>query len=311
MPTYPVVPPPTTGYTIISNSAANDANALNAKDYLRVNAAGRVQLCNTVDSNPITSAGGATGEPILSSSFVSGTASCDDTINDYCVATDAGTAQVAYHCRIVKLEVSDDTVNNGEDNRKQNNTFVIDSSRGPIYLYFNQAWNPPSPVAWSPTKSDSQNRAETNIGIVTVDGWDDGQIQHVRCLTPNDGQPCTTKASPADSSRVALFSDQNITLAIGDDGFLRDIFTYLPRGELMLRPDPDDSNNAFGLPNYRGSAWLDRLTMGSSSRPGHTTQFAVPPLSLSFYGPGHGANSPFGPLIFEWVARSVSSSSLF
>lgn len=304
LPQYPIFPSPTDGFTIISNSAADDAASPNAKDYLRVSASGKVQLCNTQDSNPTTSAGGATGEPILSSSFVSGVSSCDDTIDNFCTATDAGTPQVAYHCRIRKLEVSDDTVNTGEDLRKQNNTFVIDSSRGPIYLYFNQAWNPPSPVAWTTSKTDAQNRTDTNIGIVTVDNWDDGQIQHVRCTTPDDGQPCTTKASPDDSSRVALFSDQNIVLAIGDDGFLRDVFTYLPRGELNLRPDPDDSNNAFGLPNYRGSAWLDRLTMGNSSRPGNTTQFAVPPLSLAF-------NSPFPPLIFEWVARSVSSNSLF
>lgn len=294
LPRYPIDPPPTTSISIVSNSAANSNTSANAKDYLRVNAAGQVELCNVTDNNLTTSLGGASGEPNLPTSFVAG--SCNTTINSFCTTTDAGTPQVAYHCRIRTLEVSDDTVNNGEDNRKQNNTFFIDTSRGPIYLYFNTAWS---------TGSGS------TPGIDLVDNWDDGQLQHINCASPSDTTPCATRALPDASSRAGIFSDQNITVSIGDDGFLRDVFTYLPRGTLELRPDPDSTNNAFGLPNYRGSAWLDQLIMGNSSNPNNTTQFAVPPPSLSFFGAGNSLNAPFGPLIFDWVARSVTANSLF
>lgn len=281
-----------------SNVVDSDRNINNARDYLRVNAAGQVQLCNAKDNNLTTSLGGAGGEPNLPTAFVAG--SCDSTINDFCTTTDAGTPQVAYHCRIRRLEVSDDTVNDGEDNRKQNNTFFIDTSRGPIYLYFNTAWSTGS----APT------------GINAVANWDDGQIQHINCASPSDTTPCATRALPDASSRAGIFSDRDITVSIGDDGFIRDVFTYLPRGTLELRPDPDSSNNAFGLPNYRGSAWLDQLIMGNlgtSSNPtgANTTQFAVPPPSLSFFGAGNSLNAPFGPLIFDWVARSVTANSLF
>ncbi|MCP9885627.1 hypothetical protein KBY97_10900 [Synechococcus sp. ATX 2A4] len=309
LPQYPLDPMPTTGITIISNSAANSSTATNAKDYLRVNAAGQVELCNVQDNNPLTSAQGAMGEPNLPAGFVA--SSCSSAINSFCTATDAGTPQAAYHCRIRKLELSDDTVNDGEPNRKQNNSFFIDTSRGPIYLYFNAAWNPASPVAWSNSRTDAQNRRSTNIGVVLVDNWDDGQIQHLHCASPSDTTPCNRKALPDQSSRAGFFSDQNIVVAIGDDGFMRDVFTYLPYGELNLRPDPDSTNNAFGLPNFRGSAWLDRLTMGSSARPSNSTQFAVPPPSLSFFGAGNSLEAPFGPLVFEWVARSVTSNCLF
>lgn len=226
LPRYPIDPPPNTSISIRaisscesttqvinktqcnSTSATSDRNINNARDYLRVNAAGQVQLCNAKDNNLVTSAGGAGGEPILPTGFVAG--SCDSTINNFCTTTDAGTPQVAYHCRIRRLEVSDDTVNDGEPNRKQNNTFFIDTSRGPIYLYFN--------AAWSTGPGDTP-------GINTVANWDDGQIQHLRCSSPSDGTPCATRALPDASSRAGIFSDQNITVAIGDDGFIRDVFT--------------------------------------------------------------------------------------
>ncbi len=272
-----------------SSSSSSDRNLANAKDYLRVNSAGQVQLCNTTNTN--TAAPGSNGEPNLSATIVSG--SCDSTINNFCVATDAGTANAAYHCRIRELIVSDDTVNTDETNRRQNNTFVIDSSRAPIYLYFNQAWS-----------SGSE-------GVNLVDDWDDGQIQHVRCASPTDAAACTTKALPDDTPRAAFYSDRAGTVSIGDDGFLRDVFTYFPNGTLQLNPDPDSSNNAFGLPNYRGSAWLNTLTMGNSTRPNNTTQIAVPPASSAFFGLGNSANSPFSLLIYDWVARSTSSTSLY
>jgi hypothetical protein len=179
-------------------------------------------------------------------------------------------------------------VNDSEGNRRQNNTFVIDSSRRPIYLYFNSAWN--------------------STGITTVDSWDDGQIQHVRCTTPSDANACATKALPNDVPRVGLYSNRNTTITVGDDGFVRDMFTYFPFGTLELRADPDNSNNAFGMPNFRGAAWLNTLSMGANNS-ANSTQIAVPPASNNFFGLGNSANSPFSFLIFEWVARSTAATS--
>ena len=263
---------------------ATDVN--NGRDYLRVNALGTVELCNTTNLN--TAAPGANGEPILSTTIVA--SSCNSTINNFCVTTDAGTSAEAKHCRITQLTVADDTVNDSEGNRRQNNTFVIDSSRRPIYLYFNSAWN--------------------STGITTVDNWDDGQIQHVKCSTPSDTNACATKALPDDVPRAGLYSNRNTTIAVGDDGFVRDMFTYFPFGTLELRSDPDNSNNAFGMPNFRGAAWLNTLSMGANNS-ANSTQIAVPPASNNFFGLGNSANSPFSFLIFEWVARSTAATSLF
>ena len=268
------------------NRTCTAADVANGRDYLRVNASGQVELCNTTNLN--TAAPGSNGEPTLSTAIVAG--SCSSTINNYCVTTDAGAAAEAKHCRIRSLTVADDTVNNGETNRRQNNTFVIDSSRTPIYLYFNSAWS--------------------STGISTVDNWDDGQIQHVRCTTPSDANACATKALPDDVPRVGLYSNQNTTIAVGDDGFVRDVFTYFPFGTLELRSDPDNSNNAFGMPNFRGAAWLNTLSMGTNNS-ANSTQIAVPPASNNFFGLGNYANSPFSFLIFEWVARSTAATSLF
>ncbi len=275
------------------NQTCTAAQVANGRDYMTVNASGQVQLCNTANRN--TTAPGTNGEPVL----VSGpgattntivTGSCDSTINNFCVTTDAGTAAEAKHCRIRSLTVADDTRNDGETNRRQNNTFVIDSSRTPIYLYFNSAWS--------------------STGITTVDNWDDGQIQHVRCTTPNDSSACGVKALPDDVPRVGLYSDRNTTVAVGDDGFVRDVFMYFPFGTLELRSDPDNSNNAFGMPNYRGAAWLNTLSMGANNS-ANSTQIAVPPASNTFFGLGNSANSPFSFLIYEWVARSTAATSLF
>ena len=268
------------------NRTCTAADVANGRDYLRVNASGQVELCNTTNLN--TAAPGANGEPTLSTAIVAG--SCSSTINNFCVTTDAGAAAEAKHCRITRLTVADDTVNDSEGNRRQNNTFVIDSSRRPIYLYFNNAWS--------------------STGISTVDNWDDGQIQHVRCTTPSDANACATKALPDDVPRVGLYSDRNTTIAVGDDGFVRDVFTYFPFGTLELRSDPDNSNNAFGMPNFRGAAWLNTLSMGANNS-ANSTQIAVPPASNTFFGLGNSANSPFSFLIYEWVARSTAATSLF
>jgi len=271
------------------NFTCTNTEVATARDYLRVNDSNTgIQLCNTTNTN--LSAPGANGEPNLSTAIVSG--SCSSTINDFCARTGTSAADYAYHCRVRSLTVSDNTRNNNETNRRQNNTFVIDSSRAPIFLYLNSEWNAGN--------------------VTTVNNWDDGQIQHVKCATPTSGNTaCATRALPDDSSRAAIYSNRQINVQVGDDGYIRDLFMYLPYGTLTLREDPDADDNPFGMPNYRGSLWVNNLSMGTGNRPGYNTQIAVPPLSGSFYGLTNSAAQPFRLPIFDWVARSSSSTSLF
>ena len=273
-----------------SPRTCSNTDVANGRDYLRVNPSNtsQIQLCNTTNTN--TAAPGANGEPVLSTNVVSG--SCNGTINSFCVRTGSSAADYAFHCRLKSLTVSDNTVNDGEANRRQNNTFVIDTSVAPIYLYFNSEW-------------EAGN-------VTTVNNWDDGQIQHVKCATPpTAATACATRALPDDSSRAAIYSNRQINVQVGDDGYIRDLFMYLPYGTLTLREDPDASNNPFGMPNYRGSLWVNNLSMGTGNRPGYNTQIAVPPLSGSFFGLTNSAAQPFRLPIFDWVARSSSSTSLF
>ncbi|PZU98069.1 hypothetical protein [Cyanobium sp. ULC084] len=270
------------------------AQVNNGKDYLRVNDTNTgIELCNTTNTN--LAAPGANGEPNLSTVIVSGSctpATGQPNINNSCARTGSSAADFAYHCRISSLTVSDNTLNNNETNRRQNNTFVIDSSRAPIYLYLNSEWNAGN--------------------VTTVNNWDDGQIQHVKCATPTSGNTaCATRALPDDSSRAAIYSNRQINVQVGDDGYIRDLFMYLPYGTLTLREDPDSDDNPFGMPNYRGSLWVNNLSMGTGARAGYNTQIAVPPLSGSFYGLTNSAAQPFRLPIFDWVARSSASTSLF
>lgn len=307
--TIPAVPSypgsQTNGYSITSTSICETngtinlngggtesctANQANANDYLRVNPTnGQAELCNTTNTN----VSNATSTPILSTSIVTG--SCSNAINSFCVTVTDANSNQSMHCRIKDMTVTDDTANTSEAVRRQNNTFVIDSSRMPIYLYFNNAW--------------------AATGITTVGGYDDGQIQHVYCSTiPVSTAACATKANPANVARAGIYSDKNINLSIGDDGFVRDLFVYLPYGTLDLHSDPNNYDNAWGMPNFSGAAWINTLSMGANN-PTNMTQLAVPPSSSAFYGLGNAgssASNPFSSItIYEWVARSPSALSLF
>jgi hypothetical protein len=301
----------TGGFTIVANSKADsatlslstDTQSQPQQDYLRVNSSGAVELCNVTDNNvTISGASGAGSDPTMPSSFVAN--SCDDRINSYCART-GGAGDFAYHCRIARLHVRDDVNPSSKDGRIQNNTFFIDSSRGRIFLHFNAAW-------LSPASCGAASDNPTQDAICVQNGDDDGQIQHVYCSTPNDARPCSTQADPDNAPRATLYSDTSISLKIGDDGFIRDLFVYLPKGTLTLAEDPANAVNSYGAPNYRGPLWIDNLAMGSGINDGNQTQIAAPAFSSNFQGLGTPTNDTTFRLLpfFEWIVRGSSWRSI-
>ncbi len=323
------------GFEIVSNSitdsadrsAANDTRSQRHQDYLRVNSSGQVELCNVTDNNLTEfrfaqpNSPESRGEPNLPASFVAN--SCDNRINSFCARTGDSEANYTYHCRIARLHVRDDsfagnceitstsTSDDCEDDRIQNNTFYVDSSRGRIFLHFNAAWI--SPLI-PPERCGGYDDPPTQDAICTQYRYDDGQIQHLYCATPpDDSIPCGTKALPDNAPRAALYSDTTTSLKIGDDGFIRDLFIYMPRGTLTLAEDPNRVDNAYGVPNFRGPLWINNLSMGAGINPTYQIQIAAPAFSSSFQGLGTPSiDNPFRLLpFFEWIVRGSSLRNLY
>jgi hypothetical protein len=321
-PPYPAVDnrtntaPGSNGFAIVSNSntdaatlsAPTDTRSQPHQDYLRVNSSGTVELCNVFDNNKQKNV-----TPNMPQALVPG--SCDNRINSYCARTGTpanfdypgSPSNYTYHCRISRLHVRDSSSANSDDDRLQNNTFFIDSSRGRIFLHFNAAWISPATcgiTAYNPTQD----------AICTQSGYDDGQIQHLYCATPpSDSNPCATKADPDDAPRAVLYSDTTTSLKIGDDGFIRDLFVYMPKGTLTLAEDPNFADNAFGAPNFRGPLWIDNLSMGTGINASNQTQINAPAFSSTFQGLGTPTiDNPFRLLpFFEWIVRGSSLRILY
>lgn len=270
------------------------------RDYLRtaINGSGNleVQLCNTTNNN----ASNVRGNPNPPATFSGScsqtygpttvitrtrTTSCNNrtictqgawsspvttatipavNINDFCVRTNDG----AFSCRISRLTVYDDVspstgdtgsaINTTNDNRRQNNTFYIDTSNAPINLFFNNAWS---------ATALNLNATVDNIG----GGNADGQLQQVFCTSPNPSTPCGTLAGANNNNRATVISDNSaspITIGVGDDGFVRDVFIYAPFATFLLN-DPDPSTASPGsiefnfdqdlLPFFQGTLWVNNL----------------------------------------------------
>jgi hypothetical protein len=104
-----------------------------------------------------------------------------------------------------------------------------------------------------------------------------------------------------------------VSLKIGDDGFIRDLFIYMPRGTLTLAEDPFLENNAYGVPNYRGPLWINNLSMGAGINSAYQTQIAAPAFSSSFQGLSTPSfDNPFRLVpFFEWIVRGSSLRNLY
>lgn len=236
-------------------------------------------------------------------------------INEYCVKTNDG----AFSCRLTSLKVYDDTnassgntgssVNTTNLNRRQNNTFYIDTSNAPINLFFNKEWN---------ATSLNLNASVDNVG----NGNADGQLQQVYCSSPSASTPCGTKAGANNNNRATVISNDNvspITIGIGDDGYMRDFFVYSPFATFLLN-NPVDSSATVGsvernfddgiFPYYQGSLWVNNVQFQANASNTGRTWLAVPGGSLNAYTLGT-SNSLFSLPVYDWAARSSNTTSLY
>ncbi|MEB3332402.1 MAG: hypothetical protein VKI83_07930 [Synechococcaceae cyanobacterium] len=309
-PPQPPSYPPCTGSLCSSGYAINLTSTFGTagRDYVRVNSSATgVEICNADNNN--TSVVDSNLEPRFPANVPD--LSCSTAINSYCVKEASASAPPVFHCRISQLTVLDSTSagnNSSAGNRVQNNTLWIDTTRGSIYFYLNQAWLVGWPVTGLP------------VNLVNSNGFQDGQIQHLNCLDSSGSVPatyaglCGQAARPRDIPKVMIYSDSNIKLSVGDDGFLRDLLVFLPKGTIsLIFPDSSAAGCNPPLPSLRAMLWVDNLEYSRGAActvtPYNATgpmQLVVPPYSAAF---SNVANQK--QIIYEWIARSSTFTSLF
>lgn len=247
-----------------------------------------------------------------------------------------------YHCRIKNIYVNDTGAEGiSEDLVRQNNSLFIDSSNGPIYLYVNEDWAATSldqasaavQAKWNADKAAFSNH-NAYTALFTSGRYDDGQIQHVYCgpvngkTPPGSNQACADKAPAEITSRAAIVSacrrrfnqdlgkaeedcrlpdnTNSVTATIADDGFVRDMFLFMPNSTITISGDPFGDNEAQGKPQVAAVVWADRLQFINRS-----TELYVPGENAQFFGLETSPDDRYNPLIFDYIARSITSSFLF
>ena len=302
-----------------NGSAVTDHNY--SRDYLRV-LNGDVQFCNKryaeTGSTAASMADYDRTDSILANSCIS--------LANYCVRQVVD-GYATYHCRIRNIYANDFGASS-DATVQQNNTLFIDTSNGPIYLYIYDRWAKRALESGDPVLQQMESFGYADdfppsnfAPIYTVGGYNDGQIQHVRCAPyTNEAQACVTASqSMASMSRAAIISDlvdspasdrMKYTGLIGDDGFVRDVFFWMPKASLNLAGDPnifDTGGDApQGKPQLAAGLWLNVLRF--TLRP---TQVYVPSANDQFFPYLRSPNDRLRAIVFDSVARSSTITSLF
>lgn len=322
----------------------NSATNAYAKDYIRVNSRGNVEICNKTYGGPDAS---TTTAYDTTTTIVRG--SCELMMNNPDSSKNVCAKQViggytSYHCRIRNIFVNDFGATN-EASARANNTLFIDTSRAPIYLHVNEDWAKTRPEAQN-GKTDPISGQMIRNGIdpsafkpiYTTGGYNDGQIQHVYCgerngsAPPSDDQACVKTVPPEISTRAAIVSacrrefdsanqqvidtcirdsrPSEVSADIGDDGYVRGVFLYTPNSAISLLGDPnpnDDGDAAQGKPQLAAAVWAHQLRFQ-----GRTTQIYVPGRDPEFFGLQTTYDARWTPRFsFDYVARAVTAGSLF
>ncbi|MEB3271770.1 MAG: hypothetical protein VKJ44_09010 [Synechococcus sp.] len=303
------------GYAIDNSPTA--ADDYTKSDYIRVNPAGTaVEICNAntqavgVESIDFQSLANSNVATTGNAAFNS---SCSQAINDYCIRTDSSqnhpTAVPTFHCRISTLTVQDTITatagNQSLANRRQNNTLWIDTTRGAVYLYFSLPWS----TSASPITLVNTSNAALR--------YSDGQIQHVNCQDSSGNlinnyatlNVCTQEAIPQFWPRAMIYSGNNITMRLGDDGYVRGMRIYLPLG--TVRVDYAEGC-APPQPIFGGILWTNNLdfNLGSICTATNTTKYLTG-LLVPQGGTVFTTSAFQVPPLYEWVARGSTYTSLF
>lgn len=231
-------------------------------------------------------------------------------IRDFCVRVEAATitSGPTFYCRISTIDVHDQAFSSSYNslisNRRQNNTLWIDSTKGSIYFYV-YSTSPSAINLYDPLYP-----------------YADGQIQHLNCQNTDGTIPstyagvCSLAALPQSFPRAMIYSNNNINLKIGDDGFIRDLRIYLPKGTVTFDYPAGNGGNNCLPPNplFRGILWTDNLVYVKSSNCTYSGYTATRG-TLSLVVPPTGTvitSSIFQlPPPIEWVARGSTYTSLF
>ena len=323
----------------------NSATNAYAKDYIRVNSKGNVEICNKTYGGLDASTTTAYDE---TPTIVRG--SCElmmnnpDSSKNVCSKQEIG-GYTSYHCRIRNIFVNDFGATN-EAQARANNTLFIDTSRAPIYLHVNEDWAKTKPELQQNGRPDPISGLMLRNGldpstfkpIYTTGGYNDGQIQHVYCGESNGSAPtsddmaCVKTVPPEISTRAAIVSacrrdfdsvnqrvidtcsrdsrSSEVSADIGDDGYVRGIFLYAPNSTITLLGDPnpnDDGDAAQGKPQLAAAVWAHQLRFQ-----GRTTQIYVPGRDPEFFGLQTTYDARWTPrFTFDYVARAVTGGSLF
>lgn len=320
-----------------NGASGNKPDERYAKDYLRVRPGGdHVEICNKTytadpsDSNYAKPAQGNNPATIdTTPTIVAG--SCVD-LSDYCVKLDRDNL-ATYHCRIRNIFVNDFGATDDLTVR-QNNTLFIDTSNGPIYLYIFNQW---AKTRNNLSEADPVRQRMKDFGylfddpsseyapIYTVGGYNDGQIQHVHCPSYSDvAKACTdTTAAANEMTRAEIISDianagistngtsnQDYAALIGDDGFVRDLFFWMPYASFHLAGDPTTidvgGNLAQGKPQLSAGLWVN--TFRFTRRP---SQLYLPSRASQFFPYLLSPRDRLASAVHDWVARTSSLTSLF
>lgn len=307
-----------------------------AKDYLRVNAGRKeVEICNKTHSPSGPYAAQATSDGSGSTIDTTPTlvpGSCTS-LAPYCARL-VKDNYTTHHCRISNIFVNDFGATNDREVR-HNNTLFIDTTNGPIYLYIYEAWAKKSPdptlLAQMESFDYAGDRPRSDYAqIYTVGGYNDGQILHVYCpdkagsssdtnicVEPVTGAQQSNQAS-SNMTRAEILSDirnapgnaDDFAVLLGDDGFVRDLFFWMPRASFHIAGDPRIldlfGDVPQGKPQVSAGLWLNKLAFVR-----RTTQLYLPSPRDNYFPFLLTPQDRLRAVVHDWVARSATVSSLY
>lgn len=307
-----------------------------AKDYMRVNAdSGQVEICNKTYSPSGPYAASATSDGSGSTIDTTPTlvpGSCTS-LAPYCARL-VRDNYATHHCRISNIFVNDFGAKNDGEVR-HNNTLFIDTSNGPIYLYIYDAWakKKPDPTLLAEMQAFdySGDRPRSDYApIYTVGGYNDGQILHVYCPdkagSSSDTNICVEPVTGAQQSnqaasnmtRAEILSDirnapdnqGDYAVLLGDDGFVRDLFFWMPSASFHIAGDPRIldlyGDVPQGKPQVSAGLWLNKLAFVR-----RTTQLYLPSPHDTYFPFLLSPQDRLRAVVHDWVARGTTVSSLY